>query len=219
MRCVSATASVVCPQSKVVGGLIITLTPDPGGNSCALEKNGLADNRRDEIKARIDWECNHSSVQSTMARCSSQQITREDMTMKLMKVLAVATLINAAAFFLYSCATVTMPASPDGMIVKTWPSLAVRIEQTSARQEGEDVVVNGELKRKKAHRRSIPKGHVDIAVVDGEGKTIYQSHTQYHPETIPIMDDGKSTFTARLPVHAPHGSFVSVKFHTGSHDL
>ena len=122
------------------------------------------------------------------------------------------------AMCLSACATTPPePPAPDALAVIIMPDPDVQIVQTTARQEGDSVVVNGQVQRKPAQRRTIPKGHVDIAIVDEKGKTLRQIPAKSNPEIIPRLQGMKSTFTARIPIIPPAGSFISVKFHTGSH--
>ncbi len=136
-----------------------------------------------------------------------------------MQKMPAAALVIAIAFLLSSCAAKSMNASaPGGLKVAILPATYVQIVSTSARQDGANVVVEGQVKRKKVHGRVIPKGHVDISIVDEHGKTLLQVPARCMPEIIPRMDGMKSSFAARIPLTAPPGSFVSVKFHSGSHD-
>ena len=135
-----------------------------------------------------------------------------------MKMMPTVALMIASAFLLSSCASTIKPAPAAGeLVVVILPATHVQIVQATARQDGENVVVEGFVKRKKVHGRVIPKGHVDIGIVDQQGRTILQIPASCMPEIIPRMDGLKSSFMARIPVLAPRGSFVSVKFHSGSH--
>lgn len=138
-----------------------------------------------------------------------------ELTMKLMSTVV---MIIACAFSLIACAAKTTPLSaPGALAVIILPATDVEIFQTSARQDGGSVYVEGKLQRKMPRRRAIPTGHVDIAIVDEKGKTLYQVPTSYTPESIPKTHGMKSSFMVRIPVEAPPGSFISVKFHSGHH--
>jgi len=136
-----------------------------------------------------------------------------------MKLMPIVVMIIASAFSLVACATRTMPLpAPGALAVIILPATDVEIFQTSARQDDGSVYVEGKIQRKMPRRRAIPTGHVDIAIVDEKGKTLYQIPTSYKPEIIPKTHGMKSSFMARIPVEAPPGSFISVKFHSGHHD-
>lgn len=137
--------------------------------------------------------------------------------MKLMKMTPTVTLIIASAFTLSACAAtpISSPA-PGALAVNILPATDVRIVQTSARQDGENVVVDGQIKRK-LHRQRIPNGHIDIEIIDEKGKAIYQSFTSYWPEILPRAEGRRSSFMTRIPVTAPQGSLVNVEFHSGPH--
>lgn len=136
-----------------------------------------------------------------------------------MKLMSTFILLIASVFSLPAGADTAMALStPGALVVRILPATEVRIAQTSARQEGGNVVVEGHIQRKKVHGRLIAKGHIDIAIIDQGGKTIQQTFTSYVPEILPRMDGRKSSFMARIPVLAPQGSVVSVTFHSGPHD-
>ncbi|HEX9921538.1 MAG TPA: hypothetical protein VGD99_02650, partial [Anaerolineae bacterium] len=76
--------------------------------------------------------------------------------MKLMKMIPTVTLIIASAFTLSACAATPIPSpAPGALAVNILPATDVRIVQTSARQDGENVVVDGQIRRK-LHRQRIP---------------------------------------------------------------
>lgn len=138
--------------------------------------------------------------------------------MKQMQMMPTVTLMIAMLFFLPACATTSMqPLAPGALTVKILPAASVRIVQTSARQDGANVVIDGHVQREKVHGRMIPTGHVDIALLDEKGKTIQAIFTRVTPEILPRMHGVKSSFMAQIPVMAPKGSVVRVKFHSGPH--
>lgn len=141
--------------------------------------------------------------------------------MELRKMLPTFGLLLASAYLLNSCASTPLrPATPgEELNVVILPATHVQVVQTSARQDGGEVIVSGQVQRKKAHGKVVPKGHVDIAIVDVKGKTIQQIPVRCSPEIIPRLDGLKSSFMARIPCTAPPGSFITIKFHSGSHDI
>lgn len=128
------------------------------------------------------------------------------------------TLIITGIFSLTACATTTAtPLRPGALAVRIGPDTDVEIVQTTAHQDGENVIIAGHLQRKKVRGRTIPKGYVDIAIIDGHGKTIHKTSTAISPEIVPRISGAKSSFIAQIPVKAPLESSVSVKFHYGSY--
>lgn len=121
-------------------------------------------------------------------------------------------------FCLSACAAATNPLSPDSLAVKIIPAAEVKIVQTSARQDGDNVLVDGHIQRQKVHGRLIPKGHIDITIIDEHSKIIHQTFTHYSPEPLPRIHGKKSSFMAQIPLIAPSGSLVIVKFHPGLHN-
>lgn len=137
-----------------------------------------------------------------------------------MKMTKMKSLILASTFILSSCATTAISTqTKNGLPVIILPAKQVEIVQTSARQEGNNVVVVGKIQRKISHQRATPKGHVDVAIVDQHGKILEQIPSGYTPSILPRIDGMKSSFLARIPIIVEEGSFISVKFHRGNHDI
>lgn len=103
------------------------------------------------------------------------------------------------------------------LTVKIIPDADVEIVKTTARQDGENVVIDGSMQRKKVHGRVIRKGHIDITICDEQGKTIYTTFARVSPEILPRLDGAKSSFMTKIPVQAPAAGQVSVEFHSGPH--
>jgi hypothetical protein len=139
--------------------------------------------------------------------------------MKLLKLILTVTLIIAGAFILPACTVKpTPPSFPGSLTMKISPATDVHIVHASARQDGENVVVEGQITRKKIGGRGIVKGHVDIEIIDNEGKAIRQVVTDFSPRIVPKFSGMKSTFSTKIPIIAPPGSVVSVRFHNGQHE-
>ncbi len=139
--------------------------------------------------------------------------------MKLLKLISTVTLIIASAFILPACTVKpTHPSAPGSLTMKISPATDVHIVKASARQDGENVVVDGQIKRKKIGGRGIVKGHVDIYIIDKEGETIRKVITDISPRIVPKFSGMKSTFLIKIPFIAPQGSIVTVMFHNGYHD-
>jgi len=139
--------------------------------------------------------------------------------MILNKMAQTVVLLMISLCFMPACTTKTISSPKPGMLaVKILPALDVQIVQASARQEGDYLMVNGQIKRKKVHARKFPRGHIDIALLDADGKTIYKTFTKYSPEILPRLHGVKSYFSAKIAAVPPPGSLVVVKFHSGPHD-
>ena len=139
--------------------------------------------------------------------------------MKKLILMPIVTLMLVNALSHAACAATPMtPQSSSPLAVRVLPTAEARIVQTSARQDGEELVVAGRIQRKKVHGRVIPKGHIDITILDKEGRTMHQTSTRYAPEILPRMDGVKSSFTVRIPMVAPLGGLVRVKYDSGPQD-
>jgi hypothetical protein len=143
-----------------------------------------------------------------------------EILMKFVKIISTITLLLASALILPACAVSKPepPPPPDALTLKIMSTFKVDIVQTSARQEGENVIVEGQVKRKRTSARDFVTGHIDIEILNEEGKALRQVVTDCSPKIIPKSSGMKSSFSTRIPMIAPQGSLVSVKFHNGSHD-
>jgi len=138
--------------------------------------------------------------------------------MKLSKWISATTLIIACGFALpASAAQPASPPEPGSLAMKILPAGEVRIVQTSARQEGANVVVEGNVSRKKIGGRGIVKGHVDIRIVDRQGKTLREVTASCSPGIIPKLSGTNSSFSAQIPFIAPQESLIKINFHNGPH--
>lgn len=139
--------------------------------------------------------------------------------MKLIKMIPMFTLLVTSTFILSSCAVDKQLPSPEpgALTVDIRPASEVHIVQASARQVGEEVIVDGKIQRKKIGGRGIVKGHVDIDVLDEKGNTLRQVITSCSPQIIPKLSGVRSSFSAQIPMMAPPESVVRVKFHNGPH--
>lgn len=137
--------------------------------------------------------------------------------MKIVKIIPVLTLLVFNAVILTGCAVEkTLPTSQPGSIaVRIVPTSAVHIVQASARQEGAILVVDGKIQRRWIGNRGIVKGHIDIDVLDANGTPIRSLRTSCSPAIIPNLSNVRSSFKARVPVAAPEGGVVKVRFHNG----
>ncbi|MBV5329527.1 MAG: hypothetical protein JZU65_18190 [Chlorobium sp.] len=139
--------------------------------------------------------------------------------MKLSKLMPAVLLIMASTFALAACTVKpSSPPAPDSLATKILSTSEVQIVQTSARQDGENIVVDGQVRRTVTGGRGIIKGHIDIGIIDTEGNTIGRVVTNVSPEIIPNRGVMTSSFTTRIPLVAPQGSVVRVRFHNGPHD-
>lgn len=138
--------------------------------------------------------------------------------MKMPKLINMTILMIASTFTLSACAVKPLPPpDPGTLTIKILQEPDVQFVQTFARQDGENIVVVGQVKRTVTGGRSVITGHVDIEIIDKDGKSICQVVTNYSPKIIPERNGMMSSFTTRIPMTAPQESFVSVKFHRGPH--
>lgn len=139
--------------------------------------------------------------------------------MKLSNLIQVITISIVSGFYLMgSAAASTNGHSPENIPVKFQAkTIDTQIINTIAKQDGENLVVKGVVRRLKEERASLPVGCVDITVSDGQGKVIGQVFTKSSSAGTYAGGAVETAFTTQIPMIAPQGSLVSVKFHNGPH--
>lgn len=104
----------------------------------------------------------------------------------------------------------------DGSVqLRTEPSKNVVLTGVSARQEGDQLVVSGSVRR-----RGLPSavltGHVDLTLVGPDGKPIQEVAKAYTPSNIPQRGPRQSYFTARFVAVPVEGTTIRLRHHGGS---
>ncbi|MDR2549909.1 MAG: hypothetical protein LBD10_06910 [Desulfobulbus sp.] len=131
-------------------------------------------------------------------------------------------LASAAVVFLSvtACSAASAHSSKtDGLAVDILSHSNASITQTVARQSGEGILVDGEVRRKAVGGRGIVKGHVDVTLNSSEGRVLGQTIAECDPWILPNRGTLTSSFSARLPLIAPPGSQVRLQFHNGPHEI
>lgn len=139
--------------------------------------------------------------------------------MSLSKLIQVTTISIVSGFYLmgYAIAS-TNEHSIENIPVKVQTkTIDTQITRTSAKQDDESLVVSGVVRRIKEGRASLPVGCVDISVSDGQGKVISQVFTKSSSAGTYAGGAVETAFITHIPMIAPQGSLVSVKFHNGPH--
>ena len=76
----------------------------------------------------------------------------------------------------------------------------------------EEVLVAGHVGFRRG-RAGVSAGHVDIAVVGADGRTIARRDVDYYPKIIRRKGKRQSRFTCRFPGTLPEGSTVHLRHH------
>ena len=107
--------------------------------------------------------------------------------MKLLKLIPTVIFDNCQCFYPASLYGQTNTTSiPGSLAMKISPATEVHIVQTSARQDGENIVVDGQVERKKIGGRGIVKGHIDIEIIDDGGQNSFDKVvTDFSPRIVP----------------------------------
>ena len=102
-----------------------------------------------------------------------------------------------------------------GLFVEPIPSSRVSLSNIIVRQEGDELVITGEVRRLNAGFSGI--GHVDVAVVSPGGTVVNQAHAAHTPKILPKTPGARkhrpSRFEVRLRCVPPKGSVVRAAYH------
>lgn len=82
-------------------------------------------------------------------------------------------------------------------------------------QEGNDLIVSGEIKRRS--RFSNFKGHADVMILSPEGDLTKEVSVPYYPRQIPENAPHTSSFSLRLSLVVPDGTTIRVRYHDDPH--
>ncbi len=102
------------------------------------------------------------------------------------------------------------------------PSKDTHISRVDVFQDGDELVITGKLRRGLSSMPGL--GHVDIAIVDPEGKILKEVHTNYFPRILARKQRRRilamarnqrqqANFGVRLPLVPPPGSTIRVTYH------
>jgi len=91
--------------------------------------------------------------------------------------------------------------------IESVDSQRTKVYQVDARQEGDDLIVTGRLRRRGTYAVA-GGGHVDITVIGPDGKVIDEGSTWYTPSR--ITKGHSATFTKRFTATLPEGSVIRV---------
>lgn len=96
--------------------------------------------------------------------------------------------------------------------IERLPGQGLYFHALNVHQEGNEVVVSGSIKRRKTSVVT-GGGHIDIAVINPEGKVLEHVSTRYVPKVFSRESHRGSVFSVYLPLVPPKGSVVRVARH------
>lgn len=93
------------------------------------------------------------------------------------------------------------------------PEKNVSISDVHAYEDGNTLVILGKVKRSAGNCCDTTKGHIDIALVAGDGTILDLTSVSYSPRNIPKTGTRSSHFTARLPYTLPEDVHLRLRYH------
>lgn len=120
---------------------------------------------------------------------------------------AITSIIIAMAIVSTSCATTGKDLVRDGVVdIEKESSRYAMITLVSAMQEGADLLVRGELRRRHGGRSPIP-GHIDVQIIGTTGEMLADASVGYHRRSAKWRS---ASFYTRLETVPPPGSTIRV---------
>lgn len=130
---------------------------------------------------------------------------------------AMSILCLVAVTCLSGCATVGRDLTESGEVsLRRSLSKLVRVQAVTVRQDGEQLVVGGVIRRAPSSNAPI-WGHVNVTAFDATGQKVGHAVVGCSPPSLPQKGPRSSHFAARLPVSATQGTVVHVEHHVGGH--
>lgn len=139
--------------------------------------------------------------------------------MKMYEVAQASVMLFVGVLFLSSFSSAsTVTNGPEQIPTKIQTrTIDVQVTRTSARQDGENVIVEGLVRRQKEGKIPLPNGCVDITVLDQQGNIVDKIFTKTLSSGTYNGGYFETPFITQIPMIAPLGSVVSIKFHGSPH--
>ena len=93
------------------------------------------------------------------------------------------------------------------------PLQDIQVMNLDCRQDGEELVVSGRVRRSCNFCYDDVRGHVDIVLLDSEGAVLGSVSAFYHPRSIPKGGPRYSSFSTKLKTAVPEGAVIRTAYH------
>lgn len=128
-------------------------------------------------------------------------------------------LLLAAGIAITGCAAIDINHRPDASVLfEQAPSADVFVSKVHSYEDGDTLVVYGNLKRTATNCCDAVRGHLDMAVVGPDGSVLDAVSLLYSPRNIPKVRTRSSRFVTRLPYTVPAGTTLRIAYHN-DHDI
>jgi len=117
-------------------------------------------------------------------------------------------------FVISSCASSHLNLVENGTVtIERIPYEGCYISKVNAIEDDGELVISGRVKRRSL--LSISRGHIDIAIINSEGKVLKELSTLYTPQYIPAkrIHTREARFKVRLPNIPYKGNKIRVAYH------
>jgi hypothetical protein len=99
------------------------------------------------------------------------------------------------------------------VIHENLPLEDIQVLNLDCRQDGDELIVSGRVRRRCNFCYDDVRGHVDIVVVDVGDEVLGSASAFYSPRSIPKNGSRYSTFSTRLKMVLPEGAIVRTAYH------
>ncbi|MFH1716610.1 MAG: hypothetical protein ABIF19_04615 [Planctomycetota bacterium] len=99
------------------------------------------------------------------------------------------------------------------VLLERVPEENASISDVHAYEDGDTLVIYGKVKRSSDNCCDAARGHVDMALVAGDGTILDLISVPYSPRNIPKARTRSSHFTARLPYTLPEDVRLRLRYH------
>ena len=102
----------------------------------------------------------------------------------------------------------SVPVKHENLLLKD-----IQVRNVECRQEGDELVVTGQVRRTCNFCYDDVRGHVDMVFIGPDGAVLGSASAFYHPRSIPKNGPRYSTFSTRLKMTLAQGAVIRTAYH------
>lgn len=116
---------------------------------------------------------------------------------------------------LYGCAYNGPLIGTDQLTIDKISSDEMEIRAVYVRKSDEGIDITGKVRFRRA-MIGTPPGHIDVTIIDPDGKVLYRTHTHYYRNGSPTKKSDTFNFSSSIPLTPPRGSTLRLEHDAAS---
>lgn len=123
---------------------------------------------------------------------------------------------SVTALGVFSLSSLSAAAAVASSVnIESKPSGVARLTNVRVVEDSGKYYVTGNVNRS-SRQQFVPLGHVDLKVIDSEGKVVFESESNYQPKSVFKQNKRASVFVIELPNQPQEGSHIEVAYSQGT---